>query len=235
MPLIELQDITRTYRMGAVELCALRGVSLDVEAGELLAIMGASGSGKSTLLNILGTLDTPTAGHYRLDGQALEGLDEVARARVRGEKIGFVFQSFNLLAPLTALENVLLPSYFGGPREAETERLRRARAALDRVGIGGKSGRKPAELSGGERQRVAIARALFGQPRLILCDEPTGNLDAKTGAEVIGIFGDLVREEKLTLVVVTHEDRVSVAAGRVLRLREGKLVEERAQRIGAAS
>jgi putative ABC transport system ATP-binding protein len=221
MPLIELQDITRTYRMGAVELCALRGVSLDVEAGELLAIMGASGSGKSTLLNILGTLDTPTAGHYRLDGQALEGLDEVARARVRGEKIGFVFQSFNLLPRYTALENVELPmSYRGvspGPRRA------RARAALERVGLGERVHHLPSELSGGQQQRVAIARALVNEPRLLLADEPTGALDSATTTQVMRLFEEL-HQEGMTVVLVTHDASVAAHAQRTVTFRDGVIV-----------
>jgi putative ABC transport system ATP-binding protein len=226
MPLIELQDITRTYRMGAVELCALRGVSLDVEAGELLAIMGASGSGKSTLLNILGTLDTPTAGHYRLDGQALEGLDEVARARVRGEKIGFVFQSFNLLPRYTALENVELPmSYRGvspGPRRA------RARAALERVGLGERVHHLPSELSGGQQQRVAIARALVNEPRLLLADEPTGALDSATTTQVMRLFEEL-HQEGMTVVLVTHDASVAAHAQRTVTFRDGVIVSSLAR------
>jgi putative ABC transport system ATP-binding protein len=226
MPLIELQDITRTYRMGAVELCALRGVSLDVEAGELLAIMGASGSGKSTLLNILGTLDTPTAGHYRLDGQALEGLDEVARARVRGEKIGFVFQSFNLLPRYTALENVELPmSYRGvspGPRRA------RARAALERVGLGERVHHLPSELSGGQQQRVAIARALVNEPRLLLADEPTGALDSATTTQVMRLFEEL-HQEGMTVVLVTHDASVEAHAQRTVTFRDGVIVSSLAR------
>lgn len=212
--------------MGAVELCALRGVSLDVEAGELLAIMGASGSGKSTLLNILGTLDTPTAGHYRLDGQALEGLDEVARARVRGEKIGFVFQSFNLLPRYTALENVELPmSYRGvspGPRRA------RARAALERVGLGERVHHLPSELSGGQQQRVAIARALVNEPRLLLADEPTGALDSATTTQVMRLFEEL-HQEGMTVVLVTHDASVAAHAQRTVTFRDGVIVSSLAR------
>jgi putative ABC transport system ATP-binding protein len=226
MPLIELEDITRTYRMGALELSALRGVSLTVEAGELLAIMGASGSGKSTLLNILGTLDTPTSGHYRLDGVPLEGLDEVARARVRGEKIGFVFQSFNLLPRYTALENVELPMSYRGVSPAL--RRTRARAALERVGLGARVHHLPSELSGGQQQRVAIARALVNEPRLLLADEPTGALDSATTAQVLGLFEEL-HEEGMTVVLVTHDASVAAHAHRTVTFRDGVIVSSLAR------
>jgi putative ABC transport system ATP-binding protein len=226
MPLIELEDITRTYRMGAVELCALRGVSLDVEAGELLAIMGASGSGKSTLLNILGTLDTPSTGRYRLDGLSVEGLDEAARARVRGEKIGFVFQSFNLLPRYTALENVELPmSYRGVPPGV---RRSRAQAALERVGLGARVQHLPSELSGGQQQRVAIARALVNEPRLLLADEPTGALDSATTTQVMGLFAEL-HAEGMTVVLVTHDASIAAHAQRTVTFRDGLIVSSLAR------
>ncbi|HCF60604.1 MAG TPA: macrolide ABC transporter ATP-binding protein, partial [Myxococcales bacterium] len=195
---------------------------------------GPSGCGKTTLLNVLGGLDVGYEGEVEVAGHKLKQMKDAELAAFRNHTIGFVFQSFNLLAPLTALENVMLPCYFGPSGESRANRLERARGALARVGLADKAKQRPPELSGGERQRVAIARALFGKPRLILCDEPTGNLDAKTGAEVIGLFVDLVREQKLTMVVVTHEDRVSQAARRVLRLRDGRLVEGLAE-MGAAS
>jgi putative ABC transport system ATP-binding protein len=203
----------------------LSGVDLSVQEGELLAIVGPSGCGKSTLLNIVGGLDTDYAGEVEVAGQRLTGLSDRALAAFRNRTVGFVFQSFNLLAPLSALENVLLPSFFASATDSQKDLEARAMAALERVGLSSKARRRPPELSGGERQRVAIARALFGRPRLILCDEPTGNLDARTGAEVIDFFVRLSKEDRQTLVVVTHEERVSRAAGRVLRLREGKLVD----------
>ncbi len=205
----------------------LAGADLDVAEGELVAVVGPSGCGKSTLLNLLGGLDVEYQGEIEVGGKKLRGLSDCELSLFRNRTVGFVFQSFNLLAPLTALQNVMLPSYFGSHGgEGGPQLEQRARAALARVGLEAKSGRRPAELSGGERQRVAIARALFGQPRLILCDEPTGNLDEKTGAEIIDFFVKLVREEKLTMVVVTHEERVSRAAAKVLRLKEGQLVAE---------
>jgi putative ABC transport system ATP-binding protein len=207
-------------------LTVLDGAELSVAEGELVAIVGPSGCGKSTLLNIVGGLDVDYQGEVEVAGQRLTGLSDSALAAFRNRTVGFVFQSFNLLAPLTALQNVTLPSYFGAHREAQKEIEPRALAALERVGLAHTAKRRPSELSGGERQRVAIARALFGQPRVILCDEPTGNLDAKTGAEVIDFFVRLSRDDKLTLLVVTHEDRVSRVAQRVLRLREGKLVQD---------
>jgi len=223
---ITLRSIQKRYRDGdGSTLTVLSGADLCVEKGEFVAIVGPSGCGKSTLLNIAGGLDVDYEGEVEVAGHTLRGLSDTALAGCRNRTGGCVFQSFNLLAPLTALENVMLPSYFGARPEADLEKA--ATAALDRVGLAHKARRRPAELSGGERQRVAIARALFGRPQVILCDEPTGNLDARTGAEVIDFFGKLVKDEGLTLLVVTHEDRVSRAAGRVLRLRDGKLVEDR--------
>lgn len=205
----------------------LAGVDLTVREGELLAVIGPSGSGKSTLLHIAGGLDTDYEGDVEVAGQRLTGLSDRELALFRNRTVGFIFQSFNLLAPLTALENVLLPSFFGRATETAKELEARALAAIERVGLGAKARRRPPELSGGERQRVAIARALFGRPRLILCDEPTGNLDAATGMQVIDTFVKLAAQDGLTLVVVTHEERVSRAASRVLRLREGALIDER--------
>ncbi len=224
--MIALRGVRKTYPDAEGHpLQVLAGVDLAVAEGELLAVVGPSGCGKSTLLNIIGGLDTDYSGEVEVAGSRLTGLPDRALAAFRNRTVGFVFQSFNLLAPLTALENVLLPSFFGGPAESGAELEARALSALSRVGLKEKAGRRPPELSGGERQRVAIARALFGRPRLILCDEPTGNLDATTGAEVIDFFAQLARQEKQTLVVVTHEERVSRAAGRVLRLKDGRLVE----------
>jgi putative ABC transport system ATP-binding protein len=223
---ISLRGVRKTYPDAEGHpLQVLTGVDLRVAEGEMLAVVGPSGCGKSTLLNIIGGLDTDYAGEVEVAGAKLTGQSDRSLAAFRNKTVGFVFQSFNLLAPLTALENVLLPSFFGGSAESGPELDARALAALERVGLKDKASRRPPELSGGERQRVAIARALFGRPRLILCDEPTGNLDAHTGAEVIDFFAKLAKEEKQTLVVVTHEERVSKAAGRVLRLKDGQLVE----------
>jgi putative ABC transport system ATP-binding protein len=225
---IELRAVHKRYLdPDGAPLDVLQGADLKVGPGELVAVVGPSGSGKSTLLNIIGGLDADFEGEAVVAGQRLRGLSDRALAAFRNRTVGFVFQSFNLLGPLSALENVTLPAYFGGRQEPAAASRARALAALERVGLAQKALRRPAELSGGERQRVAIARALFGAPRVILCDEPTGNLDAQTGAEVIDIFRRLVHDEGLTLIVVTHEDRVSRTAGRVLRLREGRLVEER--------
>jgi putative ABC transport system ATP-binding protein len=223
---IKVRGVHKTYpdTDGAM-LAVLRGVDLEVAEGEMLAIVGPSGCGKSTLLNIVGGLDTDYQGEVEVAGEKLNGRSDRALAAFRNHTVGFVFQSFNLLAPLSALENVLLPSFFGGAADSSRELEARALSSLERVGLKGKARRRPPELSGGERQRVAIARALFWRPRLILCDEPTGNLDARTGAEVIDLFVRLVKEERQTMLVVTHEERVSSAASRVLRLREGKLVE----------
>ena len=224
--MIALRGLQKSYTDGdGATLKVLDGVDLSVGEGEFLAIVGPSGCGKSTLLNVIGGLDVQYRGEVEVAGEKISGKGDAALARFRNRTVGFVFQSFNLLAPLTALQNVMLPSYFAEADEKEL--AKRAGAALARVGLGQKAHRLPGELSGGERQRVAIARALFGRPRVILCDEPTGNLDAKTGAEVIEFFGKLAREEKQTLVVVTHEERVSRAADRVVRLKEGKLVEVR--------
>ena len=234
-PILEVRDLKKDF--DATEV--IKGISFSLEQNEVLSIIGSSGSGKTTLLRCLNFLETPSEGQISVKGELLFDAADPATQReadIRKKRLhfGLVFQSFNLLAPLTALENVMLPCYFGPSGESRANRLERARGALARVGLADKAKQRPPELSGGERQRVAIARALFGKPRLILCDEPTGNLDAKTGAEVIGLFVDLVREQKLTMVVVTHEDRVSQAARRVLRLRDGRLVEGLAE-MGAAS
>jgi putative ABC transport system ATP-binding protein len=210
----------------------LSGLDLEVPEGELLALVGPPGAGKSTLLNIIGGLDTEYDGEVEVAGLNLGSLGEAALAAFRNRTVGFVFQSFNLLAPLTALENVLLPSYFG---LADGEKGSRARALeeLERVGLSHKAGQRPPELSGGERQRVAIARALLARPRLLLCDEPTGNLDAQTGAEIIDLFVRRVREERFTVLVVTHEERVCRAADRVLQLRQGRLLPDASQKEAA--
>jgi putative ABC transport system ATP-binding protein len=229
---IHLSGVRKRYRgAGGASLAVLDGADLAVAEGEMVAVVGPSGCGKTTLLNLAGGLDADFEGEVEVAGQRLRGLDDRALAAFRNRTVGFVFQSFNLLAPLTALENVLLPSYFRGGGESQAKA--RAEESLAQVGLSNRARRRPAELSGGERQRVAIARALFGRPRVILCDEPTGNLDAATGAEVIDFFARLSREQRQTLLVVTHEERVWRAAGRVVRLAEGRLLEEPSGRLEA--
>ncbi len=221
--MIRARDIVKQYRDGdGTEVRVLDGLSLDVTDGDFVAVVGPSGSGKSTLLHLLGGLDVHYQGDVEVAGVKLSGLKDKELARFRNQHVGFVFQSFHLIPNLSAVENVLMPSHFG---TASPEARRRAESLLDRVGLLAKKDRAPVRLSGGERQRVAIARALFTGPRLLLCDEPTGNLDAATGAGVISLFQELHREG-LTLLAVTHEDRMSSAAKRVLRLKEGRLVEE---------
>jgi putative ABC transport system ATP-binding protein len=221
MALIELRGVTKVYESGDVQVRALAGVSLDVEAGESIAIMGASGSGKSTLMNVLGCLDRPTSGSYRLAGDDVGGLDRNRLAEIRNRTIGFVFQSFNLLARTSALENVELPLLYSGASAAD--RRRRASDALARVGLADRAHHHPSQLSGGQQQRVAIARALVGEPRIILADEPTGNLDSRTGQQIIELFCELNQQDGISLVIVTHESRVSSAAHRVLRIEDGRI------------
>jgi putative ABC transport system ATP-binding protein len=216
--LISLEQITKVYRMGDVEVRALRGVSLDFAEGEFVAIMGASGSGKSTLMNILGCLDRPTAGRYVLAGREVSRLSRAELAEVRNRTLGFVFQSFNLLTRTSALENVELPLLYAGV--GTRERRRRAAAALERVGLAGRAGHHPSQLSGGQQQRVAIARALVAAPRLILADEPTGNLDSRTSVEVMALFQELGRSG-ITIVLVTHEPDIATYASRVVTVRDG--------------
>jgi putative ABC transport system ATP-binding protein len=226
MALIEARGLTKTYAMGGEAVHALDGVSLDIEAGEFVAIMGASGSGKSTLMNILGCLDRPDSGQYRLAGEAVESLDGDALARVRNRRIGFVFQQFNLLPRTTAQENVELPLVYAGVPTAE--RQARAREALQRVGLGPRIGHTPAELSGGQQQRVAIARALVNKPSLILADEPTGALDTHTSEEVMRLLAEL-NQQGITVVIVTHEHEVAAWARRRLVFRDGRVVEDALQ------
>ncbi len=220
---IALRNIERVYRMGEVEVAALRGVSLVIDQGEFVAIMGASGSGKSTMMNIIGCLDVPTRGRYWLDGVDVRRLDEPALARIRNRKIGFVFQSFNLIPRTTALSNVELPlTYAGVPAR---ERRARAMAALEMVGLADRVGHLPNEMSGGQQQRVAVARAIVTNPALILADEPTGNLDSRSSEDVIGVFHQLNREGR-TVVLITHEPDIAAHARRVIRLRDGLVVSD---------
>jgi putative ABC transport system ATP-binding protein len=219
-PLIEVQNLTKTYPMGTDEVLALRGVSFIVERGEFVALMGPSGSGKSTLMHLLGCLDRPTAGTYWLEGKAVSGLTRQEQAAVRNQQIGFVFQTFNLLPRLSALENVAMPlTYRGRVKQAREQ----AAEALARVGLADRLGHRPAELSGGQRQRVAMARALVTNPALILADEPTGNLDSKTGADIMTLLTALNREER-TIILVTHDHAVARHAQRVLQMQDGEFV-----------
>jgi putative ABC transport system ATP-binding protein len=222
-PLIDLDHVTKRYQMGEVEVPALRGVSLAIDEGEFVAVMGSSGSGKSTLMYILGCLDRPTEGTYRFDGRDVSRLSRDALAEIRNRTLGFVFQTFHLLARTSAEENVELPLLYAGL--GADERKRRARAALDRVGLGDRMQHHPNQLSGGQQQRVAIARALVNSPRVIFADEPTGNLDTATGVEVMELFRKL-GESGITIVVVTHEAGVAGCARRVLEMRDGLIASD---------
>jgi len=218
--IIQLQDITRVYKMGDVEVRALQGVSLRIDSGDFVAVMGTSGSGKSTLMNVLGCLDKPTTGTYTLAGQEVSRLDRNELAEIRNKTLGFVFQSFNLLPRTSALENVELPLVYGGvPRR---ERKARAAEALTRVGLGKRMDHHPSQLSGGQQQRVAIARALVGRPRVLLADEPTGNLDSRTSLEVMSLLQELSRSG-ITTVLVTHEPDIAQHVSRVIVVKDGKV------------
>jgi len=220
--LIEIKDITKIYRMGEMEVRALRGLSLEICPGELVAIMGPSGSGKSTLMNILGALDVPTSGLYKLNDQDVSGMDDDHLADIRNQRIGFVFQSFNLLPRTSALANVELPLVYAGAKN----RRERAIAALELVGLGDRIHHNPNELSGGQQQRVAIARALVNNPSIILADEPTGNLDSKSGAEIMRIFQDLNELQGITIIFVTHEPEIAEHTRRIIRLQDGRVLTD---------
>ncbi|MFY9820957.1 MAG: ABC transporter ATP-binding protein [Thermoanaerobaculia bacterium] len=219
-PVLEIHDLTKVYHMGEVEVHALKGINLTVERGEFVAIMGPSGSGKSTLMNIIGCLDRPTAGTYHLDGIDVSRLDRDARAEIRNDKIGFVFQGFNLLARTRASENVELPLLYSNLGLSTLDRARRAYEALRQVGLAGREDHYPSQLSGGQQQRVAIARALVTEPAILLADEPTGNLDSRTSEEIIGIFQALNDAGK-TVVLITHEPDIAAHAKRVVYVRDG--------------
>jgi len=230
-PVVRVRDVTKSYGEGNAKTKVLRGVSLDIEPGELIALVGQSGSGKSTLLNIIGGLDRPDAGEVEVLGMDTQRASDTKLARMRNDSIGFVFQAFNLLDHLNVLDNVTLPSAFS---RNGTEVQERGRDALRRVGLSDFAHRRPGELSGGQKQRVAIARALFGQPKLLLCDEPTGNLDSETGKEVIDFFRNLNAKDGVTLLIVTHERRISSVAKRVIAMRDGAIVETTDEALAAA-
>jgi putative ABC transport system ATP-binding protein len=228
--LISIRNLEKIYKMGDVEVPALRGINLDIEKGEFVAVMGASGSGKSTLMNILGCLDRPTRGTYSLEGQEVGSLSSNEWAYLRNHKMGFVFQGFNLLARTSALENVELPMMYNGVQSKE--RHRRALETLSWVGLGDRIDHMPNQLSGGQQQRVAIARALVNRPSLILADEPTGNLDSKTGAEIMELFQNLNRREGITLVLVTHEANIAEYAQRQIHFRDGLITSDERRNEG---
>ena len=224
-PVISLRDLAKTYQSGEIEVKAVRDVNLDIGRGEFVAIMGASGSGKSTLMNTLGCLDQPTGGTYLLDGVAVAGLKRRELAKLRNRKIGFVFQSFNLLARTSALENVELPMCYTQPLGSLRERRRRAIQTLEKVGLGNRQGHHPSQLSGGQQQRIAIARALVNQPQLVLADEPTGNLDSRTSIEIMGLFQEL-NDSGITIVMVTHELDIAAYCKRIVVMRDGRIISD---------
>jgi putative ABC transport system ATP-binding protein len=233
MALIEIKNVTKVYDMGAEKVHALNGVDLEIERGEYVAIMGSSGSGKSTLMNLLGCLDTPTSGMYRLNNVEVQGLGDQELAAIRNKEIGFVFQTFNLLARTDALHNVELPLIYAG--EARVDRRNKATRALERVGLGDRMHHQPNELSGGQRQRVAIARALVNNPSILLADEPTGNLDSATSSEIMALFDELHRAGN-TVILVTHEQDIAAHADRRVMLRDGKVVtDERVAELAEAT
>jgi len=226
MAFIQLEDIYKTYHIGEVDVPVLRGVSLTIERGEMVALMGASGSGKTTLMNLLGCLDRPTSGRYWLEGEEVSRLSADQRALVRNHKIGFVFQNFHLLPRTSALENVTMPLAYTAQNLSERECRHRAQRVLERVGLGDRLHHDPSQLSGGQQQRVAIARALVNHPPLLFADEPTGNLDSRTSAEILRMFQELNARDGITIILVTHDADVAGHARRTIRIRDGRIEEE---------
>lgn len=231
MKVIDIQNLVKTYRLGDVEVQALRGVSFQIERGEMVSIMGPSGSGKSTLMNIIGCLDTPTEGKYILDDVEVNKLNDDQLAEIRNKKIGFVFQSFNLLPRTAAVDNVELPMIYG----RVPDRRKRALAALEQVGLGDRVHHRPNELSGGQQQRVAIARALVNNPAIILADEPTGNLDSQSGAEIMSLFDRLNKEQGMTVVLVTHDPDIGAHAQHIIHIRDGQVDKQLDERLALPS
>lgn len=221
--MIQIEDVTKVYQMGNVEVRALRGISLSIDQGEMVAIMGASGSGKSTMMNILGCLDVPTSGTYLLNGEDVGSLKDDRLAEIRNRNIGFVFQTYNLLPRLTALANVEMPLLYGNGHD----RRKRAVQALERVGLGDRINHRPTELSGGQQQRVGIARALVKDPTLLLADEPTGNLDSQSSEDIVAILQELNQQEGLTVVIITHEPDIAASTRRIVSMRDGLITEDR--------
>jgi putative ABC transport system ATP-binding protein len=223
---ISVQNLVKTYHVGEVTVEALRGVSLDIDSGEFLAVIGPSGSGKSTLMHILGCLDQPTSGQYLLDGKDVSGLSDDELSRIRNQQIGFVFQGFNLLARTSALENVELPLLYSGGSVSPAERRKRAMDALATVGLADRATHHPNQLSGGQQQRVAIARALLNNPSILMADEPTGNLDSRTSLEVMDIFQALKEQRGITIVLITHEQQVAEYGSRIVTIKDGRIVSD---------
>jgi ABC-type lipoprotein export system ATPase subunit len=226
MELMELKDITKTYHLGEIDVPVLKGITLSIKHGEMIALMGQSGSGKTTLMNLLGCLDRPSSGQYWLDGLEVSSMNADQRALVRNAKIGFVFQSFNLLARTSALENVTMPLTYTASTLSEAEGRKRAQVLLERVGLADRMEHQPSQLSGGQQQRVAIARALVNNPPLLFADEPTGNLDSRTSKEVLEMFRKINDEQKITVILVTHDATVAQCAKRIVQLRDGMVVAD---------
>ncbi len=234
-PIIRVENVTRVYHVGDIDVHALRGVNLTIERGEFVAIMGSSGSGKSTLMSLLGCLDRPTSGDYYFEGVDVARLSEPELARIRSERLGFVFQSFNLLARTSAIENVALPLFYAvSNRSDRASRIERARASLGLLGLGDRERNTPGQLSGGQQQRVAIARALINKPGLLLADEPTGNLDTRTSHDIMQTLQTLNREQGVTIIVVTHEADIAAYADRVITMRDGQVISDERKRPGLA-
>jgi putative ABC transport system ATP-binding protein len=227
MPLLRVRELVKTYQVGDAAVRALRGVTLDIEAGEFVAVVGPSGSGKSTFMHILGCLDRPTSGEYWLEGRDVSRLNDDELSTIRNRQIGFVFQGFNLLARTSAVENVELPLLYGAAKVAAGERRRRALAALDAVGLSDRAQHHPNQLSGGQQQRVAIARALLNHPSILFADEPTGNLDSRTSVEVMDIFQRLKDERGITIVLITHEQQVAEYGSRIIAFKDGEVASDR--------